>query len=166
MRPIELFINPQRKQAGTGASLDDFSLAEASRVRSFHKSFHEYVSTPLVSLNRLAATLGVGSIMLKDESKRMGLNAFKMLGGSYAIARILADRLGRPIDGLTRDELASPAIRKQIGDITFVTATDGNHGRGVAWTAQQLGQKAVVFMPKGSAEVRAEAMSSTGRSVK
>ena len=85
-----------------------------------------------------------------------------MLGGSYAIARILADRLGRPIDGLTRDELASPAIRKQIGDITFVTATDGNHGRGVAWTAQQLGQKAVVFMPKGSAEVRAEAIRATG----
>ncbi len=162
MRPIELFINPQRKQAGAGAPLDDFSLAEAARVRSFHKSFREYVSTPLVPLNRLAATLGVGSILLKDESKRMGLNAFKMLGGSYAIARILADRLGRPIDGLTRDELASPVVRKQIGDITFVTATDGNHGRGVAWTAQQLGQKAVVFMPKGSAEVRAQAIRATG----
>ena len=162
MRSIELFVNSQRKPAGTGASLEDFNLAEASRVRSFHKSFREYAPTPLVPLNNLAANIGVGSILLKDESKRMGLNAFKMLGGSYAIARILAEKLDRPIDGLTRDELVSPAIRKRIGDITFVTATDGNHGRGVAWTAQQLGQKAVVFMPKGSAEVRAEAIRATG----
>ena len=161
MRSIELFVNSQRKPAGTGASLEDFNLAEASRVRSFHKSFREYAPTPLVPLNNLAANIGVGSILLKDESKRMGLNAFKMLVGSYAIARILAEKLDRPIDGLTRDELVSPAIRKRIGDITFVTATDGNHGRGVAWTAQQLGQKAVVFMPKGSAEVRAEAIRAT-----
>ena len=164
MRSIEFFLNPKRKQAGTGVSLGEFSPAEATRVLTFHKSFREYAPTPLVSLPNLAKDLGLGSIQVKDESKRLGLNAFKGLGGSYAIGRILAERLGRPIDELTRDELASPAVRKQLGDITFVTATDGNHGRGVAWTAQQLGMKSVVFMPKGSAEVRAEAIRATGAS--
>lgn len=160
--PIEFFWNPNRKKPGTGAPLDDFSPVEATRVRTFHKSFREYAPTPLISLAGLAADLGVGSILLKDESKRFGLNAFKVLGGSYAIGRILAERLGRSIDGLTREELASPETRKKLGDITFVTATDGNHGRGVAWTAQQLGQKAVVFMPKGSAQVRADNIRATG----
>ena len=165
MNTIDFFWNTERKQAGPkpeGASLDDFSPAEAARVLGFHKSFREYEPTPLLSLGGLAADLGLGKVLLKDESKRFGLNAFKVLGGSYAIGRLLADRLGRPIEELTRDALASPAMRKEIGDITFVTATDGNHGRGVAWTAQQLGQKAVVFMPKGSAQVRADNIRATG----
>lgn len=165
MRPIEFFLNPKRKLAGPepqGAPLDDFSAAEAARVLAFHKSFREYAPTPLVSLPGLAADLGLGAVMLKDESKRFGLNAFKVLGGSYAIGRILADRLGRPIEGLTREELASPAVREKLGNITFVTATDGNHGRGVAWTAQQLGMKAVVFMPRGSAAIRAANIRATG----
>lgn len=165
MNPIDFFWNPNRKQPGPtpeGASLADFNPAEAARVIAFHKSFREYAPTPLVSLDALAADFGLGKIFVKDESKRFGLNAFKVLGGSYAIGRLLAERLGRPIEELTREDLASPAMRAKIGDITFVTATDGNHGRGVAWTAQQLGQKAVVFMPKGSAEIRAENIRATG----
>ena len=162
MRPIELILNSQRKAPGTGTPLNEFSSAEASRVQAFHKSFHEYAPTPLIPLNSLARAIGIGSILLKDESKRFGLNSFKVLGGSYAIGRILAERLNRPIDRLTRDELASPTLRKLLGDITFVTATDGNHGRGVAWTARQLGMKAVVFMPKGSALERVEAIRATG----
>ncbi|SBV96778.1 2,3-diaminopropionate ammonia-lyase [uncultured delta proteobacterium] len=162
MRSVEIFLNPQRKQAGAGIALGEFTPAEASRVRSFHKSFPDYTPTPLVALDNLAKDIGVGSIQIKDESKRLGLNAFKVLGGSYAIGRILAEKLGRSIDGLTLGELTSPAVRKQLGDITFVTATDGNHGRGVAWTAQQLGMKAVVFMPKGSALARQEAILATG----
>jgi diaminopropionate ammonia-lyase len=162
MRSIEFLLNPQRKKGGTGVPLDEFSPAEAKRVRSFHQSFREYAPTPLIGLDNLAKDLGLGSILLKDESKRLGLNSFKGLGGSYAIGRILAEKLGRPIDGLTGDALASPAIRAQLGENTFVTATDGNHGRGVAWTAQQLGMKAMVFMPKGSARARAEAIRATG----
>lgn len=162
MRSVEFFLNPQRKDAGTGASLDAFSPAEARRVRRFHESFREYAPTPLVGLRALATDLGLGSILLKDESKRFGLNAFKVLGGSYAMGRLLAERLGRPIDGLTWDELSSPAIRARVGDITVVTATDGNHGRGVAWTAGQLGMRAMVFMPRGSASARAEAIRATG----
>jgi diaminopropionate ammonia-lyase len=163
--PVAFFLNQKRQAGGPlprGVPLDDFSAAEVSRVLAFHKSFREYGPTPLVSLAGLASDFGLGKILLKDESKRFGLNAFKVLGGSYAIGRILAGRLGRPIEGLTREELASPAVREKLGDITFVTATDGNHGRGVAWTARQLGHKAVVFMPKGSAEIRAANIRATG----
>jgi diaminopropionate ammonia-lyase len=157
VRQVDFFRNPKQKRAGSppeGAPLADFSAAEAARVLAFHKSFCEYAPTPLASLDALAADLGLGRIFLKDESKRFRLNAFKVLGGSYAIGRILAERLGRPIEELTRDELASPAVREKIGNLTFVSATDGNHGRAVAWTARELGQKVVVFMPKGSAQER------------
>lgn len=145
-----------------GALLNDFSASEAARVVAFHKTFSEYAPTPLASLDALAADFGLGRIFLKDESQRFGLNAFKVLGGSWAIGRILADRLGLPVERMTRGELASPAVREKVGDITFVTATDGNHGRGVAWTARQFGQKAVVFMPKGSDRSRAESIRATG----
>lgn len=66
----------------------------------------------------------------------------------------LADRLGKDMDEVTYDFLTSQSTRDALGDITFVTATDGNHGRGVAWTARQLKQHAVVYMPEGSAEER------------
>ena len=91
---------------------------------------------------------------MKDESYRFGLNAFKVLGGSYAVGKYLAKRLNIDISELSFEKLRSVEIRNKLGDLTFVTATDGNHGRGVAWAAGQLGQKSVVFMPKGSAEAR------------
>ena len=159
---VDFFLNPSSKKPGQGADLADFSPVEAERVRRFHASFREYAPTPLVALPGLARNFGLGRVFVKDESKRFGLNAFKVLGGAYAIGRLLAERLGRPIDSLTRDELCSDAVRSALGSITFATATDGNHGRGVAWTAQQLGQKAKVYMPKGSAAIRAENIRATG----
>ena len=153
---VWMFVNPARKAAGAGAPLDALSLETAQKVRRFHQTFREYAPTPLHALPHLAADLGLGSFMVKDESHRFGLNAFKVLGGSYAMGRYLADKLGRDIDDLGRDELCSPAMRAQMGDITFTTTTDGNHGRGVAWTAQQLGQKAIIYMPKGSAQTRVD----------
>ncbi|MDR1744657.1 MAG: diaminopropionate ammonia-lyase [Planctomycetota bacterium] len=162
MNDVDFFLNPRKTTPGKGASLADFSSEEAARVRAYHESFREYAPTPLVELPRLAAHLGLGGIFVKDESKRFGLNAFKVLGGAYAIGRILAERLGASIENIASDELRSPEMKKRLGDFTFATATDGNHGRGVAWTAQQLGQKAVVYMPKGSAQIRADNIRATG----
>ena len=154
MNNIKFLENRMRKAPGKGADTAFLSLDEAQRARSFHKSFREYQPTPLVSLPNLAKALGVGRIYVKDESKRFGLNAFKVLGASYAIGRYLADRLGWDPSQATRDALGSPEAREKVGDIVFTTATDGNHGRAVAWTTQQLGQKAVVYMPKGSDPTR------------
>lgn len=131
-----------------------FSWDQAKQARNFHASFPIYEPTPLTSLPQLAKTLGVGEVRVKDESFRFGLNAFKVLGGSYALGQYIARKLGEDISHLPASRILSPEIREKLGEVTFVTATDGNHGRGVAWTAHQLGQKSVVYMPKGSAPER------------
>ncbi|MCC0687743.1 MULTISPECIES: diaminopropionate ammonia-lyase [unclassified Clostridioides] len=127
---------------------------EITKVRNFHKSFPQYKETPLVNLEGLAKKLGVAGVYVKDESYRFGLNAFKVLGGSYSMGKYLAQRLDTDISELGYDKLTSDEIKEKLGEITFFTATDGNHGRGVAWTANKLGQKSVVLMPKGSSEFR------------
>ncbi|MCF8567922.1 diaminopropionate ammonia-lyase [Alicyclobacillus tolerans] len=124
------------------------------KVRNFHKSFPGYQMTPLHTMRELSRRLHVQKIWIKDESYRFGLNAFKALGGSYAIGRYLANQLNIDISELSFERLKSRPIKEQLGDIVFVTATDGNHGRGIAWAARQVGQKSVVFMPKGSSQFR------------
>jgi diaminopropionate ammonia-lyase len=148
------WISNQRKNGGKVSSIDKFTTAEIAKVMDFHRSFAEYSPTPIRKLDGLANSLGLSGFYVKDESYRFGLNAFKVLGGLYAIGRYLADRLGMDIADLSFEKLNSPDIRKKLGEVTFVTATDGNHGRGVAWAAAHLGQKSVVYMPKGSAEER------------
>lgn len=131
-------------------------------VRNFHKTLPKYEKTPLHSLKELATHLGVDEIMVKDESYRFGLNAFKVLGGSYALGNYICEKIGKDISKVSFEELTSDEVKEKIGDITFVTATDGNHGRGVAWMANKLGQKSVVFMPKGSSNIRLENIRAEG----
>lgn len=123
-------------------------------VLEFHSGIAGYAQTPLVSLPNLAKQLGVGQIFVKDESARFGLNAFKALGGSYAIAKYLCGKLNIPVDRNSFNVLCSEEARAKLGTVTFVTATDGNHGRGVAWAAKLLGHKAVVYLPEGSSQER------------
>lgn len=151
--PASLLLNPFRKVIGPPAAavdVADFSPAVAQRVREFHASFSQYCPTPLVALPGLAGELGLKNVCVKDESKRFGLNAFKVLGGSYAVARCLAQRLNLPEQGLTRSQLQGAAD----GKITFISTTDGNHGRGLAWTARELGYPCIIYMPKGSEPTR------------
>ncbi|MEH7386090.1 diaminopropionate ammonia-lyase [Bacillus sp. JJ1521] len=136
------------------ASVEIMNSKIVEMVRNFHRSFPEYKVTPLHSLAKLSEEFGVSNIWVKDESYRFGLNAFKVLGGSYAIGKYLAERLEVDISELSFEKLRSKEVKEKLGDITFVTATDGNHGRGIAWAANQLGQRSVVFMPKGSSEIR------------
>ncbi|MEW9096367.1 MAG: diaminopropionate ammonia-lyase [Clostridiaceae bacterium] len=145
-----------------GVNTDFISDKVIGNVRDFHKSFSEYSVTPLHKLDNLANYLGVKNIFLKDESYRFGLNAFKVLGGSYSIGKYLSEKLGMDISEVSFDLLRSKEIKEKLGEITFVTATDGNHGRGVAWAARQLGQKAVVYMPKGSSLTRLENIKKEG----
>mgnify|MGYP000990785716 FL=1 len=136
------------------ASVDFISEVTIKKVNEFHKGFDEYSVTPLHNLEGLANRFGVKNIFLKDESYRFGLNAFKVLGGAYAIGHFLADKLGVDISEVSFEYLRSKEVKEKLGEITFVTATDGNHGRGVAWAANQLGQKSVVYMPRGSSPIR------------
>ncbi len=137
-------------------SIEILAEKEVVKAREFHKSFPQYKETPLADLSNLAKELGVGGIYVKDESYRFNLNAFKVLGGSYAMAKYLAEKLGKDISELPYEKLISDEVKNKLGDIIFYTATDGNHGRGVAWTANRLKQKSVVYMPKGSSKTRLE----------
>jgi diaminopropionate ammonia-lyase len=135
---------------------------EISNALMFHKSFWNYKVTPLKMLSNLSKRIGVSEIYVKDESYRFDLNAFKVLGGSYAIGNYLAKKLNKQINELSFEDLKSQEVKDQIGNITFTSATDGNHGRGVAWAAQQLGHKAVIYMPKGSSQIRLNHILATG----
>ncbi|MBA6133881.1 diaminopropionate ammonia-lyase [Pseudomonas juntendi] len=164
---IKVVPNPNYGKR-TAASSPMLACLEADKVDSvlaFHRSIEGYAPTPLVRLRHLSSQLGVKSVYVKDESFRFGLNAFKALGGSYAIANYLANKLGMDISDLPYDRLISEEIRDRLGEVTFVTATDGNHGRGVAWTAQKLRQKCVVHMPKGAAFERLENIRALGAEV-
>ena len=140
--------------------LDFASDQTADRVLKFHKSLPNYQATPTQELTALASHLGVASIRVKDESKRFDLNAFKVLGASYAIASLLHEWLGLSSDEFSFEGIS--AQQKRYKHLTLVTATDGNHGRAVAWVAQKFGCKAHVYMPHGTLEARAKAIQGYG----
>ena len=150
---------------GPDERLKIMSLENVAKARAFHQSFPQYAVTPLANLEGMAHYLGLGGLYVKDESYRFGLNAFKVLGGSFAIAKYIASALHRDVSEMTYDSLTSGELREEFGQATFFTATDGNHGRGVAWAANKLGQKAVVHMPKGSSRARYEAIKREGAAV-
>lgn len=160
---IEYVINRQKEETLTYLQQHpDFSPDLAAKVHKFQSTHEKYTQTPLVSLKNLAKCIGVKSFYIKNEAKRFGLNAFKVLGGIYAIGRYLADRLNRDIETLSFEELRTPEVKKELGTLTFVSATDGNHGKGVAWAARELGQRAVIYLPKGAAKERVEAIANEG----
>ena len=143
-------------------SSENFGLKQAEAARRFHQSFPEYTKTPLVELSELSKKLNVNKIFVKDESYRFGLNAFKVLGGSYAIGRYIQDTAELNERQFNYETLTSPELKEKLGQMTFITATDGNHGRGVAWTANRLKQHSVVYMPKGSAQERLDNIKALG----
>lgn len=134
----------------------------SNHVRAFHSSISNYEITPLVSLHNLAKKLNIKGIYVKDESYRFNLNAFKSLGSIYAIFKIVCQKLNLDDDKTTFEDLQKPHIKEQLKDMVFITATDGNHGKGVAFAAAKLGCKSIVLMPKGSVEIRAEAIRQVG----
>ena len=121
---VDICYNSARRPFGQGAPLDALAPANTGDVRAFHRTFREYAPTPLHDLPHLAGEFGLGRILIKDESRRFGLNAFKVLGASYAIGRYLAEKLGRPLSSLDPDRLRDPGLREKLGDITFATTTD------------------------------------------
>jgi diaminopropionate ammonia-lyase len=130
------------------------ALAEISTWRDYHP-------TPLRTLDSVAQELDLGSVWYKDESSRMGLGSFKALGGAYAILR----ELQRQHPGSTRDQLQSPPLADAIQGQTFICATDGNHGRSVAWGAGQFGCDSVIFLPAATSAGREAAIAQLGAKV-
>lgn len=161
-KDFRILQNEKSFPANMARRYPPFDKTVAADVIRFHKSLPGYAPAPLAALQEQAAAFGIKGIYCKDESHRFGLNAFKGLGGSYAMFRILCEKLG--LDYKTADYryFQKDEVRKQCAKIHFVTATDGNHGKGVSWAAQLFGCNATVFMPKGSVEARRVAIEEAG----
>ncbi len=162
-QPIQWVLNQMPKSGDRHLAV--MSTDNVAKAQAFHRSFPQYAVTPLARLDGMAGRLGLGGLYVKDESYRFGLNAFKVLGGSFAMGRYIARELGRDVSQVDYQYLTGDKLKEEFGQATFFTATDGNHGRGVAWAANKLGQKAVVHMPKGSAKSRFDNIAKEGAQV-
>ncbi len=148
--------NRNRHAADTSA----YSRDRTRNVRRLHRQIASYEESPLYSLPDIAAGLGIRAVYLKDESARFDLKAFKGLGGIYAMFRIICRELRLDPETASVDQIRN--CPEKLGKMTFITTTDGNHGKGVSWAAGFFGCKAYVYMPKGTVEVRAEAVRQAG----
>jgi len=157
---IVYHLNKNRSQSASSKAMNIVSLDVQRSVINFHQSLPGYHPTPLAELTQLAKYLGISDLWVKNEASRFDLKAFKVLGASYAIGKMLAKKLKLDVKKFTFEQILSHTSKLQ--NLTFVTATDGNHGRAVAWAANKLGCKAVVYMPKGSSKVRLEAIRNFG----
>ena len=129
-------------------------------------SWPGYQPTPLRRLEELAEQAGVGNIMYKDEAERFGLGSFKALGGAYAVFRVLQSAIEEQTGTAPSSQaLASKKFQKQAGRITVVTATDGNHGRSVAWGAQRFGCRCRIYIHAEVSDFRAQAIQALGAEV-
>ena len=150
---VEVFLNPNALGPVPSAAANTAAI-------DLHRKLPGYEPTPLVECPGVASELGLGSVWVKDESSRLGLPAFKMLGASYAVYRALVERLGEEPDWETIEELR--AICAVLQPMTLAAATDGNHGRAVARMARLLGLGAKVYVPQGTVQARIEAIESEG----
>lgn len=142
--------NKHRVGKDVGKNSDIVSMSQV--VKRYHETIPAYVATPLHRLNQLSEHFGVGSIFVKDESSRFHLQAFKVLGATYAIGKYIAERIDEDSQQMTFEKLRK--AKDILGELTFISATDGNHGRGVAWAARQLGHRAIIYLPKGASPLR------------
>lgn len=147
------------------ASTEAFSPDAVENVQR-HLACVHYQQTPLYELNALARSLGVGSILVKDEGQRSSLRSFKALGGGHAVVRLVlhevGSALGRRLDAA---DVNLPSVRAGAAALTVACATDGNHGRAVAAAARIVGCRSVIFVHEGVSESRADAIKAQGAEV-
>jgi len=162
--PFRLFANPRAGTPGTVV------LTEAGyrRARAEIVSWDDYAPTPLADLPWAAGMARVGAVRIKDEGGRFGLGSFKALGGAYAVAQVLRAELARA--GIARSatsaDLTAGRYASATAGITVTSATDGNHGRSVAWGAQRFGCRCVIFIHATVSQGRADAIARYGAEVR
>lgn len=168
-RPV-LFLaegrDPSAPYSSNGRSgiLSDRALQSAMREIT---SWPGYAPTPLVPLDALAAKAGLGAIYYKDEGTRFGLGSFKALGGAYAVMRLLQSLiLQQTGNNAEATEIAGGRYADICAGLTVTCATDGNHGRSVAWGAQTFGCGCVIYVHEHVSEARCQAIAAYGAEVR
>lgn len=122
------------------AALRVLTANEFATARTEITAWNGYSPTPLVSLAALAANIDVGEVLYKDEGPRFGLGSFKALGGSYAALRVLQREISNRLDrDVSMTDIRTGKYAAQCAAITLVSATDGNHGRSLAWGCKRFG---------------------------
>lgn len=144
---MAFLLNPALDRAAPYGAAERaiLSRAGAAVAQSHISAWTGYAPTPLIDLPAIAGACGVARVVIKDEGKRFGLKSFKALGGAYAVERLAA---AKGVDGLV-----------------VTCATDGNHGRAVAWGARRVGAKAVIYVHEGVSQGRADAIAAYGADV-
>ena len=167
--PFKLALNPGAEPGAAygprqAAVLNRAGLAAARRCIS---AWPGYAPTPLIDLPGLAAALDIGRLFYKNEAARFGLRSFKPLGGAYAVQRCLlrevARHTGRDIDPA---EILNGDHAEIVRQITVTAATDGNHGRSVAWGARLFGCRCVIYINEAVTEAREWAIAAYGAEVR
>lgn len=140
--------------------------ADFATAQSEIMAWDSYAPTPLVSLKTLAKQIGVGEVLYKHEGPRFGLGSFKALGGAYAALRVLQREISKRLGTEVRlSDIREGKYRDEVAKITLVSATDGNHGRSLAWGCQRFGAPCRIYIHAEVSEGRAEAMRDLGAEV-
>ena len=151
-----MYFNPEARQWRS------LKRPDLDRIRDFHQQLPDYAPTRLVSLAEVAKTLGVRSVYLKDESNRFGLPSFKILGASWATFVVLAKRLGLPLD----TKLDDLKVALQTRHFALYAATDGNHGRAVAYMGRILHLEVNIYVPRAMDAATMQLIRDEGAAVK
>ncbi len=155
MRAMKILANTERlKVYPAGQDIPEV----VKEAEAFHRSIPGFEPTPLASLAGMAGHLNLAQIYVKDESQRLGLKAFKVMGAAYAIGKTL-------IGQKYQCNFSSLCALPETGSKVFAAATDGNHGKGVAFFAHLLGAQSRIYVPKGTAQDRIDAIASVGGEV-
>ena len=163
-----LVMNPLADRGAAWSDAQDAILSDAGLdlARATIGAWPGHAPTPLVALPALAASLGVADLRYKDEGSRFGLGSFKALGGAYAVARLLATEIGKALGRkVTLDEVTARAHPVEAAAITACCATDGNHGRSVAWGARNFGCNCEIFIHATVSQARKSAIEAFGATV-
>ena len=167
--PIDIVENPLAKPDAAYGAAERSALDEAGFERAWATvtRWPGYKPTPLISLPGLARAAGVADLRYKDEGGRFGLGSFKALGGAYAVYRLLARMIAAKSGGAepTVDDLLSGRFRDLAETVTVASATDGNHGRSVAWGAKLFGCRCVIYIHATVSEGRRAAIAAFGAEV-
>jgi diaminopropionate ammonia-lyase len=157
--PPRLLLNP-----GRSASVTASAASAESGARRLHRRLPGYAATPLLDMPALAERVGVGRVLVKAEVERFGLPSFKVLGASWAVYRVLCERLSGEPEWSGVEDLAA-VVAAELGLLHLVAATDGNHGRAVAHMARLLGLGATILVPDGTVAARIDGIAGEGADV-
>jgi diaminopropionate ammonia-lyase len=169
-QPFGLFINP--RAAGNAAYADGarehiLSAAALSTAKAEITAWPMYAPTPLRTLPGLAAAAGLRTILYKDEASRFGLGSFKALGGAYAVLRLLQREIHRTAGATAGSAgIVDGRYADQISGIVVTCATDGNHGRSVAWGARNFGCRCVIYVHETVSQGRCDAIAAYGAEIR